>query len=177
MATLATYLVFWGPIYVMMYLMIMIAGALWSPFAAVITMAIARQRGLHPYRYAAIGMAYSALFLLPWIYLVIRMYDRSVPNLLVYLVYMILYGAWILIIMGVAIFGFGPAALALFNFIVLVMSICLMACKNTPDMYKNPNTVRDQTKAIVPDFIYILPFALFLFCAAIPIVILAALAD
>ena len=50
-----------------------------SPFAALTCWLIARSRGLSQYRYAAAGALYSILFILPLIYLVLRMYGRSVP--------------------------------------------------------------------------------------------------
>lgn len=70
-------------------------GVLWSPIAALICGGIARARGLSVSRYAAAGAVYSALLILPWLYLVVRMFNRSVPRFIVVAGYMVLYLGWL----------------------------------------------------------------------------------
>ena len=69
-------------------------GPLWAPFAALICYLTARAKGLSPGRYAAIGALYSALFFLPWVYLIARMYNKTIPNALVWTGYVVLYAIW-----------------------------------------------------------------------------------
>ena len=91
-------------------------GVLWSPFAAVMCYNKAESAGLPSIRYALIGALYSALFLMPLIYLTARMDGRRVPYFLVVLGYSLLYGCiWLVgAIAGLAAsfsfsfnFGFG----------------------------------------------------------------------
>lgn len=71
-------------------------GFLWTPAAAVICACRARARGLSVSRYALFGALCSVLFIVPWIYLVARMYDKSIPRNIVRTVYIILYALWLI---------------------------------------------------------------------------------
>ncbi len=73
-----------------------IPGLVWSPFAALICALIARSKGLNIRRYALSGAIHSSGFLLPWIYLMLRMYSISVPRGIVKSVYILLYTAWLI---------------------------------------------------------------------------------
>ena len=70
-------------------------GLLWSPFAMVICGAIARTRGLSVVRYAGAGGIYSILFILPWFYLVVRMFGAKPQHALVQAGYVFLYLGWL----------------------------------------------------------------------------------
>ena len=70
-------------------------GVLWAPFAMVICGAIARTRGLSVVRYAGAGGIYSILFVLPWFYLLVRMFGVRPQHALVQLGYMFLYLGWL----------------------------------------------------------------------------------
>lgn len=72
-----------------------IVGVLWAPFAALICARIARKKGLSVWRYAAAGAVYSALFFWPWVYLIARMHNKSIPSVLIHLFYILVFLAWL----------------------------------------------------------------------------------
>ncbi len=88
------------PIYILAFFIglvfLTIPGLVWSPFAALISALIARSRGLNVGRYALSGATHSAGFLLPWIYLVLRMYSVSVPRVIAILIYIFIYSVWLI---------------------------------------------------------------------------------
>lgn len=88
--------------------MSMVLGLLGAPFAAVICAIISRVRGLDR-SYAGTGAWYSMLFILPWIYLVLRMigYKRFGSDRLAQLGYAILYGVWLYGAVAVTVVGLG----------------------------------------------------------------------
>ena len=71
-------------------------GVLLSPFAALICYLRARSMGLPPGYYARIGALYSTILFLPWIYLIVRMFGKTVPNILIGMGYFVLYTMWAL---------------------------------------------------------------------------------
>ena len=75
-------------------ILMMVFGLLWSPFAAIICLLIARVRGLRGDGYGSAGFRYSLLFLLPWIYLALRMAGVPVPRMVERIGYALLYGLW-----------------------------------------------------------------------------------
>ncbi len=82
-------------------------GALLSPFAALTCALRARSMGLSAGRYAAIGALYSTLLFLPFCYLVLRMYDKTVSSAFVRAGYFILYTVWFLTsIVGTSVAAF-----------------------------------------------------------------------
>ena len=149
-----------------------IVSTLWAPLGALICALIARRRGLNQRRYALAGAAFSALFFLPWVYLVARMLGRVIPKPLVVLSYAILYLMWI---QGPFQLSYGawadgddlyPNALWLCmwlgNILTMMVSVLLMM---TPIAKKiNPfrlasgdgGPIRDT----LPNPVYLLPFAL-----------------
>ena len=70
-------------------------GVIWTPAATVICGVIARKRGLNPIRYAMIGGVYSALLFFPWLYLLLRMLERRVPQNLVVVFYASVLLGWL----------------------------------------------------------------------------------
>ena len=83
----------------------MVLGLLWSPFAALICRLIAHLRKLPDDGYGGAGFRYSLLFLLPWIYLVLRMVGVPVPRVVERIGYGILYGLWIAVAVGSVVGG------------------------------------------------------------------------
>lgn len=77
-------------------IIVLTIGIVWSPVGALLCGIAARKRGLSTARYAIAGAFYSALFILPWIYFMLRLLNRKAPNDLVYLGYIIIYAAWVL---------------------------------------------------------------------------------
>ena len=68
-----------------------VVGLLWAPVAAVVCSVVARKRGLKPWVYAIAGTTHSVLFLFPWVYLLLRMYDVRPHRAIVTLGYLVLY--------------------------------------------------------------------------------------
>lgn len=77
-------------------IIVLTIGIVWSPVAALLCGIAAHKRGMSTARYAIAGAFYSALFILPWIYLMLRLLGRKAPTDLVYLGYIIIYTAWVL---------------------------------------------------------------------------------
>ena len=70
-------------------------GVIWTPAATVICGVIAHKRGLNPIRYAMIGGVYSALLFFPWLYLLLRMLERRVPQTLIVVFYASVLLGWL----------------------------------------------------------------------------------
>ena len=83
----------------------MVFGLLWSPLAALICRLIAHLRRLPDNGYGSAGFRYSLLFLLPWVYLLLRMAGVPIPRVVVRVGYGVLYGLWIVV--AVACVGAG----------------------------------------------------------------------
>ena len=91
-------IVIFGPWMVMGIMGFLVApmGLVWSPFAALITSRMARNRGLDGGRYALAGATSSIFLLLPWILLVIGLRKgRLHPTALQYM-YIFVHLAWLL---------------------------------------------------------------------------------
>lgn len=88
--------------------MSMVFGLLGAPFAALICAITSRVRGLGN-SYAGTGAWYSILFILPWIYLMLRLigYNSFGSDRLAQLGYAILYGVWLYGAIGVTAAGLG----------------------------------------------------------------------
>ncbi len=95
-----------GPIFVTFGLMLLAGvGFLWAPFAAYIAYRTARGQGLRSIRYPIAGAVYSALLLLPWLYMIANLRGWRFP---IDAVLFILYAVWLL----------GPIGEALAIFII-----------------------------------------------------------
>ena len=70
---------------------ITLLGLIFTPFAALISGCIARSRGLSPTRYAIGGATLSALLFIPWMYFVLRLFNRSIPVCITVVGYVVLY--------------------------------------------------------------------------------------
>ena len=85
---------YWFSTFILFMLaLLMVIGIIWSPFGAVIAYIIARKRENSPIRHAVIGILCSALFLLPWLVLVVplRLRRFTVASILI-----CAYIAWLL---------------------------------------------------------------------------------
>ena len=82
----------------------MVLGLVGAPFAALICTIVAHARGL-PKSYAGTGAWYSMLFILPWLYLVLRMLDVRIPDGVVRAGYVLFYGLWLYSAAAVTILG------------------------------------------------------------------------
>ena len=79
-------------------------GLPWTPFAAWICARSARKKGLDVRRHAVAGAMCSALMFLPWVYLILRMNCRNVPDTLVRLFYIGAFASWALGGAGLTLF-------------------------------------------------------------------------
>ncbi len=77
-----------------------VVGLLWAPFVGIISGRVARKRNAIGDWYGVAGTGYSALFLLPWIYLMFRLYDKNIFVSLILLVYVWVYLIWLALIAG-----------------------------------------------------------------------------
>ena len=189
------FLIFWFPVFgpalsLVIAVLAVLLGLMWAPFGALICRRIARSRGLSPRRYAIAGAVYPVLFFLPWVYLVMRMRGRSVSVVLVRTIYILLYGAWLVLpIWSLSTFrsvtlrveDFGEArtiGLVLISSILMfVGSLVMIAVVRIKAKYKtvdrsgrSDESVRDD---VLPHIAYILPFAYLLFWLAVLLPFLA----
>ncbi|MCY3542663.1 MAG: hypothetical protein OXH22_01270 [Chloroflexi bacterium] len=86
--------------------MSMVFGLLGAPFAALICFIIGRSRGLTEV-HARTGAWYSILFILPWLYLVLRMLGLNLSDKVAQLGYLVLYGVWLCGAIAFAAVGLG----------------------------------------------------------------------
>ena len=88
----ATLLIFTLILFPLALLTMPALGLLWAPFAALVCSRAARARGLETRRYALAGAIYSILFFWPWVYLILRMYNKHIPGCIIRIVYILTYG-------------------------------------------------------------------------------------
>ena len=94
-------------------------GVVWAPFAAFICGIIAAARGANPYSYALAGAVHAALFVLPWFFLVARMFGRSIPWPMTALATIVVYVAWAALSLT---FFLGVPAIGLFIGLVILLT-------------------------------------------------------
>ena len=92
------------------YFWLIIVGALWTPFAALICLAVARVRRLDGDGWGKAGALYSLTFFLPWVWLVLRMAGVPIPAVVTRAGYALLYGLWLLACVFLVIGGAFSAA-------------------------------------------------------------------
>lgn len=158
---------------------VMLLGWAWSPFAALICWLRARAMGLPPRRYAAIGALYCALFFLPWAYLTLRMFGKTVGGAAVSAGYVLLYAVWFcgpialafLACVGYAAFVFSsdpadpdPTALHIAGFCLAAVLLCgnvwamiVSIAKIEKDRKRLPASEREGPD-LLPNLVYIMPF-------------------
>lgn len=124
---------------------------------------LAWRKGLeNPLRYALVGALYSALFLLPGIYLAVRIvFDRPVPKVLVYPWYFILYFCWVA----------GPIVLLLVNsqmegsvgrvYMVAGLTMLVVLLGSLINIFRVQVSQSDQASRILPNLRYVLPFVFY----------------
>lgn len=189
------FLIFWFPVFgpffsLVIAVLAVLLGLVWTPFGALTCRRIARSRGLSPRRYAIAGAVYSVLFFVPWVYLVMRMRGRSVSVVVVRNIYILLYGAWLVLpIWSLSMFtavarrveDFGGALtmglLLISSILMFVGSLVMIAVVRKKAKYRtvdrsgrSDESVRDD---VLPHIAYILPFAYLMFWfVALPAVVL-----
>ena len=78
------------------YFWLIIVGALWTPFAALICLAVARVKRIDGEGWGKAGALYSLTFFLPWVWLVLRMAGVPIPAGITRAGYALFYGLWAL---------------------------------------------------------------------------------
>ena len=155
-------------------------GILWSPFGALICALIARRRALPVKYYAGMGAWHSALLLLPWIYLVLRMTGRTVSRGWISFGYFILYAVWfigsvcVMAIFVIGIFVDRPDSLILWAFMMWLIVILFAAnvymwissVRAMSGGRMAPKDGQEADHGIIPDQFYLRPFlyAFIAFC-------------
>ena len=160
-------------------LTLLFVGLLWAPFAAFICNRIARTRGMDIGRYTGAGAGYSALFFLPWIYLVLRMYGRIIPVTVIGAGYVFLYILWFSWIGGYIIFMVAenaPRFLMRYSLeaaisVTIILSV-VIAINISTWLYSILTLYRTRARRcldrdafsrnILPDNVYVYPFKLLL---------------
>ncbi len=110
-------------------------GMIYAPIASTICAAIAYRRHLHIIRYAVIGLIYSSLFFIPWLYLVKRMRQDDFSSSTIRSAYQILFASWggvlcayIYIIYQMIVYGYDdngstmPGTVMIFSLATLIAS-------------------------------------------------------
>ena len=77
---------------------------LFIPFAALICAIVAYTKGLNIALYAAAGALYWFLFLIPWVYLIMRMFNKTFPHTLGKACYVIFFIHWGGLVVGYTAF-------------------------------------------------------------------------
>lgn len=144
-----------------------LTGLICAPFAATICALTARHRGLNTRLYAVAGAIYSVLFILPFIYLILRTYGWQTKRNIVQIAYgvlhvyvwlagVIVYDLWVMSI-STGWIGIQLALLAA-NIVTLVVSMGTMYGNN----HYNKEYVNQGVANQLPYLRYMIPFILLL---------------
>ncbi len=162
-------------------ILLFVLGLLWMPFGALICSQTARVRSLPDDGYGATGAGYSALMLLPWVYLVVRMLGRRVPRPVIWAGYSYIYACWLALIAGYVTYIFtemipynnylrarsgglaagseGDVALwyiaTAVNIFTLALSVRVLRRAHTKARIK----LGDEPRELLPGGVYVYPFA------------------
>ena len=155
--------------------LLMPLGVLLSPFAALICYLRAHSMGLPPGYYARIGALYSTILFLPWIYLIVRMFGKAVPNILIGMGYFVLYTMWALgsilvislmtFVYGVATFSFNTEVDSRYvyalGFCIFLILLCVNVLMWILSMVRLDRFHRNSVpnERILPNREYMTPFA------------------
>lgn len=117
---------FWTAVALMIFTVILFVpiSLLCTPIAALMTSRHARRLGsTDPRHYGLVGALYSALLLLPWIYLALNLSGREVPLIFIRVVYIALYVLWAFYLMVTYFLALSlPDSSA--RWLVLVIGLC-----------------------------------------------------
>ena len=135
---------------------------LWAPIAAVVCMRQARARGYNIRYYGLVGVLYSALLLLPWIYLALRLSGRSVHISLIltgyFIAYMVcslnLYLAYSFLVIDRETEALASSVLSVGVALIVASAVALIWTSNRSQWESQPYEHR------LRDFVYVAPFAL-----------------
>ena len=95
-----------GPFVIALLLMLFaVVFILLSPVAALVSGVLAYRRGLNSFRYASVGLLYSVMLGFPWLFLTLGMIDRSLPRVIIRMLYFVTYAGWLVCILAVLFFA------------------------------------------------------------------------
>ena len=139
-------------------------GLLWAPFAALFCSRVARARGLETRRYALAGAIYSILFFWPWIYLILRMYNKHIPGCVIRIVYILTYGVmWpisTLSLLILAIWYPQPFRSVLIFVLLLNILAWFMSLIKLLVWHRGRGRVpSEESDDVLPNRVYLMPFA------------------
>ncbi len=162
----------------------MLVGPLWAPFAALACAIRAPSIGRSRGRYAAIGAVYTTLFLLPWIYLIARMYGMKLPEALLWTGYIVLYVVWFcsIVLNLIVAFASHPGKEHLWDFtnvdVIISMMVFTILCVNATTWvvsmvrlysgHQRSELHPNSEDSILPNRAYILPFLFALLWLVVP---------
>ena len=139
-------------------------GLLWAPFATMICARTARARGLDSRRYAIAGAVYSVLFLLPSIFLIARIHNKSTPGCLTRSAYVLIYG-WLWPVSTLSYYIFTLAlpepfwivsvSLLLLNVLTWFISLIKLIVWHR----RQARVLSEESDDVLPNRVYIMPFA------------------
>ena len=151
---------FWIPVlaYAIMGLWLGLS-ILFAPFAGAICMWLAHRRGLNVYYYGLIGAAYSVLFLLPGVYLMIRLSERTVPRMAIAAGYVALYLTWCLLLWAVSLLLIEILdENRILGVVLLVSSGLAFVASLWPLKYEQSFDFYEEYTHTPHDLVYIMPF-------------------
>ena len=160
----ATLLIFTLILFPLALLTMPALGLLWAPFAALVCSRAARARGLETRRYALAGAIYSILFFWPWVYLILRMYNKHIPGCIIRIVYILTYGVlWpisTLSLLLLAIWYQQPFRsmlifVLLLNILAWFVSLIMLIVWRR----RQGRVLSDESDDVLPNRVYIMPFA------------------
>lgn len=141
--------VFWTPAGVMVLAAV---GVLWAPVGALICLLTARFKNLPPGSYAVAGAKYSSLLFFPWFYLLMRMLtNNSLPMMVPFSGYLIIYAVWGFYIISCAFLFFGSIvdmlilhqhSLAQSSAAIVLAGVSLPICAYT--LYRSVGTLKGK---------------------------------
>lgn len=122
---------------------------------------LAWRKGLeYPLRYALVGGLYSAFFLIPGIYLVIRIvFNRPVPKILIYPWYFVLYLCWVT---GPIMLLLSTAQIGGLVYIFAVLTMVVFLLGSLANIVRVRHSQADQASTVLPNPHYVLPFVFYL---------------
>ena len=186
----AIWILFWfpflGPFFSLVIVVLAVLfGLVWAPFGALICRRIARSRGFDPRRYTIAGAVYPVLFFLPWVYLVRRMRGRSVSVVVVRNIYILLYGAWLVLsIWSLSMFMYVAirtkdfrgalieGLMLISSILVFFGSLVMIDVVRKKAKYRTVGRPGESDESIpddvLPHIAYILPFACLMFLFVVP---------
>ncbi len=141
-------------------------GLLFAPLGSLICALVAKSKGWSVRRFAVMGAAYSAAMLLPWVYLVLRMYGRTTSSFLIGMSYFGVFGIWPVSLLTITMIFMGEEDVSQLWALWLILSGLAMLASFVLLVVVAPSrsdnfSLRQSTSQynVIPHPLYVLPFA------------------